>query len=88
MRAHVSFLKKLYTSEHFLVSGRKMPRDGGTILAVAKTRTEIEAIIRADPFCARGLADVRIIEFRASQQADDFPRRVIDFAVDRLKGGA
>ena len=78
MRAHVSLLKKHYASGHFLVSGRKIPRDGGTILAVAKTRTEIEAIIRADPFCARGLADVRIIEFRAIQQADDFPRRVTD----------
>jgi len=76
MRAHVSFLKKHYASGHFLVSGRKIPRDGGIILAVGKRRTEIETIMRADPFCARGLADVRIIEFRASQQADDMPRRV------------
>ena len=76
MRAHVSFLKKHYASGHFLVSGRKIPRDGGIILAVGKSRTEIETIMRADPFCARGLADVRIIEFRASQQADDIPRRV------------
>jgi len=29
-----------------------------------------------DPFYARGLADFRIIEFRASQRADDIPPRV------------
>jgi uncharacterized protein YciI len=76
MRAHVSFLKKHYASGHFLVSGRKIPRDGGIILAVGKSRAEIEAIMRADPFCVRGLADVRIVEFRASQKADDIQHRI------------
>ena len=32
--------------------------------------------MREDPFCARGLADVRIVEFRASQRADDIQARV------------
>jgi len=71
MPAHVRFLKKYYASGQFLVSGRKIPRDGGIILAVGKSRDAIEAIVRDDPFCARGLADFRIIEFRASQKADD-----------------
>src|SRR5688500_6413830 len=71
MPAHVKFLKKHYASGHFLVSGRIIPRDGGIILAVAASREEIEAIIGQDPFCMHGLADVRIIEFRASQKADD-----------------
>jgi hypothetical protein len=43
---------------------------------MAKSRQEIEAIIREDPFCARGLAEFRIIQFRASQRADDMPKRV------------
>ena len=71
MPAHVRFLKKYYAAGHFLVSGRKIPRDGGVILAVGKSREEIDAIMREDPFCARGLTDVRIIQFRASQRADD-----------------
>ena len=29
MKAHMKFLKKYYASGHFLVSGRKIPRDGG-----------------------------------------------------------
>jgi len=76
MTAHVRFLKKYYAAGNFLVSGRKVPRDGGVILAVGKSRGEIEAIIREDPFHAHGLADFRIIEFRASQSADDIERRI------------
>ena len=70
MAAHVRFLKKYYASGHFLVSGRKIPRDGGIILAVGESREQIEAIVGEDPFYARGLADFRIVEFRASQRAD------------------
>ena len=76
MTAHVRFLKKYYAAGRFLVSGRKIPRDGGIILAAGRSRAEIETIMREDPFCARGLADVRIIEFRASQKADDIQKRI------------
>jgi uncharacterized protein YciI len=76
MAVHVQFLKKYYAAGNFLVSGRKIPRDGGIILAVAESREQIEAIIREDPFCKRGLAESRIIEFRASQRADDIQQRI------------
>jgi uncharacterized protein YciI len=76
MAAHVRFLKKYYAAGNFLISGRKIPRDGGIILAVGTTRAQIEDIVREDPFCARGLADFRIIEFRASQKASDIQARI------------
>ena len=76
MAAHVVFLKKYYAAGNFLVSGRKVPRDGGIILAVGKSRPHIEAIVEQDPFVARGLAGFRIIEFRASQRADDIQKRI------------
>ena len=76
MAAHVRFLKKYYASGHFLVSGRKVPRDGGIILAVGQNRQEIETIVREDPFCVHGLADFRIIEFGASQRAKDIQERI------------
>lgn len=76
MTAHVRFLKKYYAAGCFLVSGRKIPRDGGIILAAGESRAEIETIMREDPFCARGLAAVRIVEFRASQKADDIQKRI------------
>ena len=76
MAAHVTFLKKYYAAGHFLVSGRKIPRDGGIILAVGKSRRQIEAIVEEDPFFQHGLADFRIIEFRVSQRAHDIQNRI------------
>ena len=70
MAAHMKFLKKHYASGAFLVSGRKIPRDGGIILAVGESRQAIEAIAKEDPFVTKGLAEFRVIEFRVSQQAD------------------
>jgi uncharacterized protein YciI len=76
MAAHVRFLNKYYAAGNFLVSGRKIPRDGGIIIAVGPNREAIEAIVRNDPFVERGLADFRVIEFRASQQARDIQQRL------------
>jgi uncharacterized protein YciI len=76
MAAHVAFLKKYYASGNFLISGRKIPREGGIILAAGKTRPQMQAIVEEDPFVARGLADFRIIEFRASQRANDIQKRI------------
>jgi len=85
MAAHVVFLKKYYAAGNFLVSGRKIPRDGGIILAVGQSKHDIEAIITEDPFFVHGLADFRIIEFRASQRADDVQKRIDGDRVDRRR---
>lgn len=69
MAEHVTFLKKHYAAGTFLVSGRKIPRDGGIIIAVGESREQIEKLIEEDPFHAHGLAKFRVIEFRASQRA-------------------
>jgi len=76
MKEHVAFLDQHYAAGTFLVSGRKIPRDGGIILAVGGDRAAIEAIVRQDAFVARGLATFRVIEFRASQRADDLQARI------------
>jgi uncharacterized protein YciI len=69
MKAHVAFLKKHYAAGTFIASGRKIPRDGGIILARGPSRELIEAIVKEDPFVARGLAEYRLVEFRISQRA-------------------
>jgi uncharacterized protein YciI len=78
MKAHVAWLNRHYAAGTFLVSGRKVPRDGGIILATGTDREAIEAIMREDPFVSRGLAEARVIQFRASQRADDLPARFRD----------
>jgi uncharacterized protein YciI len=70
MRPHMAYLKQYYAAGRFLASGRKVPREGGIILALGDSREQIEAIVKEDPFVSRGLADYRIIEFRVSQRAD------------------
>ena len=74
MAPHMAYLKKYYASGNFVLSGRKIPRDGGMIVAVGESRERIETIAREDPFHARGLSDFRVIEFRASQRSDDLAR--------------
>ena len=77
MKAHVAFLNKHYAAGTFLISGRKIPRDGGIILAVGKTKPELESILAEDPFHKHGLAGVsHHQQFRASQRAADIPKRV------------
>ncbi|HXT69705.1 MAG TPA: YciI family protein [Vicinamibacterales bacterium] len=76
MKAHMQHSRKHYAAGRFLVSGRKIPRDGGVILATGGTREEVEAIARQDPFVTAGLADVRVVEFRASQKAADVQQRI------------
>ena len=76
MKAHVAFLNKHYAAGTFVLSGRKVPRDGGIIIALGESREQIEALMAEDPFCARGLADFRVTEFRASQRATDLPKRL------------
>jgi len=63
---HVNFLKKQYEKGIFIVSGRKVPRTGGVILAKAKSKKELEGILHQDPFYIKGIADYQITEFVAS----------------------
>ncbi|MBN9296882.1 MAG: GTP cyclohydrolase [Filimonas sp.] len=72
MAPHVAFLEKYYQSGTFVASGRKEPRDGGIILAVGKTRKQIEDILQEDPFQQKGLADYRVIEFKATKKTKAF----------------
>jgi uncharacterized protein YciI len=76
MKAHVAWLRTHYDAGTFVMSGRKVPRDGGVIIAVGHDRAAVEAIVKSDPFVARGLADYRLVEFNASQRAKDIPERM------------
>jgi uncharacterized protein YciI len=74
MKPHMAFLRKHYAAGTFVMSGRKVPRDGGIILARAGSREEVEALMAEDPFCKQGLAEFRVLEFRASQRAPEIPK--------------
>ena len=65
--AHISFLDQQYQAGHFLASGRKVPRDGGIILAKGQDREAISQILNQDPFKIYDLADYDLIEFVPSK---------------------
>ena len=44
MREHMAWLKEQYAAGRFVVSGRRIPRTGGVILARGEDRDEIEAL--------------------------------------------
>ena len=58
------------------IRARISPIDGGIIVAMGKSRDAMQAIVEDDPFVRKGLADYRIVEFRASQRAPDLPGRI------------
>jgi uncharacterized protein YciI len=74
MKAHMVFLRRHYASGAFVMSGRKVPRDGGIILVRGESREAVEALMAEDPFCKRGLAECRVTEFRVSQRAGSIPK--------------
>jgi uncharacterized protein YciI len=69
MREHVAWLDEHYAAGRFLVSGRRIPRTGGVILARGDDREATEALAATDPFVRGGVATVEVIQFRASQRA-------------------
>ena len=74
MADHVKFLRKYYKQNVFLASGRKVPRTGGIILALTKSKEEIDQIIREDPFYTQKLAEFSVTEFQTSQYHPDLKK--------------
>lgn len=66
---HVEFLTKNYASGVFIASGRKVPRTGGVIIAVAESKEKLEAVLGEDPFQHLGLARYTVTEFIPSMLA-------------------
>ncbi|MEU8590892.1 YciI family protein [Streptomyces sp. NPDC048664] len=66
---HVAWLEEQYEAGVFIASGRKVPRDGGVIVAVGEDRAAVEALAAGDPFVREKVADYRIVEFVATKTA-------------------
>jgi uncharacterized protein YciI len=62
---HMAWVAEQYAAGRFLVSGAKVPRTGGVILARAMPREELDAIVASDPFTREGVATYDVTEFTA-----------------------
>ncbi len=61
---HRAWIDEHCAAGRFLVAGRRVPREGGFILAADGDRGEIERIVAADPFVTAGLARYEVLEVR------------------------
>lgn len=60
---HIQYLNEQYEAGSFILSGPKMPRNGGIIISKLHSKKEVEDVIARDPFYVNGIADYEIIEF-------------------------
>ena len=74
---HVAFLEKYYASGNFILSGRKVPRNGGIILATAESKGQVLKMIEEDPFHKNNLADYTITELQVTKKADKIEKLIV-----------
>lgn len=67
---HVAFLDAQYAAGHFQLSGRKVPRAGGVILATVENRETLDEILLQDPFCREQLAEYEVIEIVPTKSSE------------------
>lgn len=66
---HVEWLKKGYADGVFLASGRRIPRNGGVILAKCDNIESLEARLSQDPFNKLNIAKTEMIPFDATMKS-------------------
>ncbi|HEY4316609.1 MAG TPA: YciI family protein [Herbaspirillum sp.] len=70
LTAHRQYLQEHFASGAFVMSGRKVPRNGGVILVDAMERADVEAIMQEDPYFIGDVATYEITEFVPSMTAE------------------
>jgi uncharacterized protein YciI len=73
LEGHRSFLRKHYDAGHFLMSGRREPRTGGVILAIADSRDDVARWVSEDPFAQAGIASYEIIGWTPTMMTNHWP---------------
>lgn len=66
---HMEFLEDYYNKGTFIMSGPRIPRNGGIIMAKSKSYEELQEILSYDPFYNQKLASFEIIEFMPTKFA-------------------
>lgn len=79
LEAHRVFLKAQYAAGHFLLSGPKVPRTGGVILAQAESADALQAILVLDPFYHPGMAAYDVVQFNALASYPDLFSQVVEY---------
>ncbi|SDC21345.1 YciI family protein [Acinetobacter boissieri] len=71
LKDHRKYLDHNYKKGIFIVSGGKIPRTGGIILANIDNRSKLDEILRDDPFKIQNVADYEITEFLPTKSSEE-----------------
>ena len=58
---HAEWLDRQYADGVFVLSGRRVPRTGGLIIATNTTADDLDRRLDADPFRVRGYAEYTVV---------------------------
>jgi uncharacterized protein YciI len=67
---HIDFLDKYYANNTFILSGRKVPRTGGIIIAKCDSKEQLEIILKEDPFYLAKAANYTITEMQVTKASE------------------
>ena len=70
LAAHMAFVDRGFADGTFVLSGRKVPRTGGVILARAASEADLRHILASDPFLQFDLVEVEIVAFAPTRAAE------------------
>ena len=73
---HRAYLRRHYAEGHFIVSGPRVPAEGGVILARAASEAAARALIADDPFSQLGIAEYQLIPFDVLWSSPGFAARL------------
>jgi uncharacterized protein YciI len=72
--AHREFLRRHYDGGRLIVSGPRVDRTGGVVLARGASAEEVASWFADDPYAVAGAARHEVIEFEVGSHADGFER--------------
>ena len=73
-KEHFEFIQKNIDAEKFIAGGRKSCATGGLILAYNVTKTELEEILKEDPYYKNNLIETVITEFTPALLDKEFEK--------------
>jgi uncharacterized protein YciI len=68
---HLAYLDRNYAQGRFLLSGVRVPRNGGLILSRGDSTEEIEAVVATDPLIAEGVATYELFQFEPGRRVKE-----------------
>jgi uncharacterized protein YciI len=84
LEEHRGWLDAHCAAGRFLLFGRRVPRDGGFILAADGDRTEIERIAATDPFATAGFVRYEVLEVNPTGGMPKVLRTLAEHGVDAV----